>query len=246
MTDQELAPATSSFDYASLSPDLAKDARAVAQRVRAAHVRTMQAILEMGRELSALKTRLGHGRFGRWLAAEFGAVARTAQNYMLAADRFGDDSEIISLLPPATVYALAAPSTPEPVRAEVVRRLSLGERLNPAEVGALVRAGRSQRQRLGAARKADSDDSSPRLLQRERRSEEPRGLEIEEPAGLRDQALGELVALLQDGLGNDFPRCLELMHEAGLGWAAERMAACAAGAPPPGWNQALSQGSARA
>ncbi len=246
MTDQELAPATSGFDYASLSPDLAEDARAVAQRVRAAHVRTMQAILEMGRELSSLKSRLGHGRFGRWLAAEFGAVARTAQNYMLAAERFGDNSEIISLLPPATVYALAAPSTPEPVRAEVVRRLSQGERLNPAEVGALVRAGRSQRQRLGAARKADSDDSSPRPPQSERRSEEPRGLDLEEPGGLRDQALGELVSLLQDGLGNDFPRCLELMHEAGFGWAAERMAARAAVAPAQGWNQIPPQRSARA
>ena len=243
MPGQAQTPAAAGFNYGALDPALAADARGVAQRVRAGHLRTMQTILEMGRDLSSLKARLGHGRFGRWLDAEFGAVARTAQNYMLAAERFGDKSEIISLLPPATVYALAAPSTPEPVRVEVMRRLSLGERLKAAEVGAMVKAGRGETRRLQAgltldATAASSHDSAPRPQTGGLREAEPRGLEAEAPAGQRDEALGELVMLLQDGLGNDLPRCLELMHEAGMGWAADRIAGRAAVAPAPQtWNR---------
>ena len=199
-----LTPAA--FDYASLPEALAADARAVAQRVRSGHLRTMSTILEMGRELTALKAKLGHGRFGRWLQAEFGAVARTAQNYMLAAERFGQDAELIALLPPSTVYALAAHSTPEPVRAEVVRRLSSGERLQPAQIGALVRAGRD------ANKPARSPARSP--------ASSATALTVVEPSAGRDQALADLAALLLDGLGNDFPRALELMRQAGLSTAA--------------------------
>ena len=235
MAQQLTSRSLPTFDYASLAPDLAEDARAVAQRVRAGHVRTMQTILEMGRELSGLKVRLGHGRFGPWLEAEFGAVARTAQNYMLAADRFGSTPEIISLLPPATVYALAAPSTPEPVRAEVVRRLTQGERLLPAEVGAMVRAGREAGRRdKGAARVASSASHAERQLERsELHGGEERSLEPSGQVAQRSDALGELVALLRDGLGNDFQQFLSLMHEAGLGWAADRIGGQASSGSDP-------------
>ena len=114
------------FDYSGLAPEVAAEARAVADRVRASHQRTVVAIIEMGRDLLAVKAGLGHGRFGQWLEAEFGGVARTAQNYMRAAQSFGGNSAIVSHLPPATLYALAAPSTPGDVRSEIVARLRAG------------------------------------------------------------------------------------------------------------------------
>ena len=244
---QDLASQSQAFDYSSLAPDLADDARAVAQRVRAGHVRTMQTILEMGRELSGLKVRLGHGSFGRWLEAEFGAVARTAQNYMSAAERFGSTPELISLLPPATVYALAAPSTPEPVRTEVVRRLAQGERLLPAEVGAMVRAGRAAgRREKEAARGGRSASQAERQLeQSELHGGERRTLEPSGQVAQRSEALGELVTLLRDGLGNDFQQCLSLMHEAGLGWAADRIAGQASGGADPSTSQSWEPASQR-
>jgi DUF3102 family protein len=130
------------FNYAVLDPDVAAEARAVAERVRASHQRTVIAILEMGGDLLAVKARLGHGRFGQWLEAEFGGVARTAQNYMRAAQSLADKSEIVSHLPPATVYALAAPSTPGAVRSAILERLRRGERLHPDTITDAVRVGR--------------------------------------------------------------------------------------------------------
>ena len=244
---QDLVSPSPTFDYSSLAPELADDARAVAQRVRAGHLRTMQTILEMGRELLGLKARLGHGRFGRWLEAEFGAVARTAQNYMLAAERFGGTPELISLLPPATVYALAAPSTPELVRAEVVRRLSEGERLGSAEVGAMVRAGRDagRREKEASAGARTASHAERQLEQSELHGGERRTLEPSGQVAQRSEALGELVTLLRDGLGNDFQQCLSLMREAGLGWAADRIAGQASGGADPSPSQTWEPASQR-
>lgn len=144
---EALAPIGAGYDYSGVPADVAERAREVAAVVRLMHRRTMQAILDMGRELISVKESLGHGRFGDWLEAEFGAVARTARNYMMAADRFGDKAEIVSVLPPATVYALASPSTPETTRAQVIERLSSGDTITSAEVGDLIRASRGRPKR---------------------------------------------------------------------------------------------------
>jgi hypothetical protein len=50
---------------------------------------------------------------------------------------------VVSDLPPTTLYALAAPSTPEPVRKAVVERLEAGERIETAAVNNMIREARS-------------------------------------------------------------------------------------------------------
>jgi hypothetical protein len=128
-----------SFDYSRLPADLADEARAIAVRVREKTKSMTVTVLELGRDLTYVKARLGHGAFGAWLEAEFRGGTRTAQNYMRAFEAFGDKCEIVSHLPPTAVYALAAPSVPERTRARVVKRLSAGEAVDAAEVRALVR-----------------------------------------------------------------------------------------------------------
>ena len=132
-------PTVVSFDYSRLPAELADEARAIAARVREKTKSMTVTVLELGRDLTYVKARLGHGAFGTWLEAEFSGGARTAQNYMRAFDAFGDKCEIVSHLPPTAVYALAAPSVPERTRARVVKRLSAGEPVDAAEVRALVR-----------------------------------------------------------------------------------------------------------
>lgn len=195
----------SEFDYAGLKPEVAAEARAVAARVRASHQRTVIAIIDMGRDLLGVKARLGHGRFGQWLEAEFGGVARTAQNYMRAAQSFAGNSEIVSHLPPATVYALAAPSTPGDVRTAIMARLSAGERLHPDVIGDAVRQGREK------ARAA----KGPRTIKA--------GAKVDDD-GDHVLAMSGVVTLLRMTLGDYREELVELLRECDPTWTVADLA----------------------
>jgi hypothetical protein len=129
-----MALPVSPFDYAGLPANVVKEARAAADRIRKRHASQIRAIIETGKDLLRVKDSLEHGQFGRWLRAEFQMTERTAQNYMNAAAMFGEKSETISHLPPTMVYAVAAPSTPEPVRKAVFAKIDAGQPIEAAEV----------------------------------------------------------------------------------------------------------------
>lgn len=126
------------FDYDELEPTVAHDARALAEQVHAFHRRTAAGMLDIGRDLAAMKERLGHGNFGIWLKAEFGDQERSMQRYMAAALAFPGESDTLSVLPISTVHVLAAKTTPEPIRANIVERLKRGETLQPKIIGDMV------------------------------------------------------------------------------------------------------------
>ena len=73
------------------------------------------AMIETGRELACMKERLGHGRFLKWIDAEFAMTPRTAQKYIGAA-ALHDKYENFSYLPVSALYDLASPTTPSHVR----------------------------------------------------------------------------------------------------------------------------------
>src|SRR4051794_9117613 len=82
-------------------------------------------IFDIGRELLAVKARVGHGHFLAWVASEFPFSGRSARNYMKAAGSFGSKSATVADLPARDIYTLAGAS-PQ-VRNEVVRRAEAGE-----------------------------------------------------------------------------------------------------------------------
>jgi hypothetical protein len=133
---------TIGFDYSILDRDLADDARTVAERIRG---RLRTACVDTGRDLIGIKDRLGHGRFGAWLKAEFDMTERTAENCMNVARFLEGKSETLSVLPPTILYALAAPSAPLAVVNEVV---------NAAETGTIP-APKEIRQKLSKAKLAE-------------------------------------------------------------------------------------------
>ena len=169
--------------------------------MRASHQRTVLAILDMGRDLLTVKARLGHGRFGQWLEAEFGGVARTAQNYMRAAQSFADKSELVSHLPPATVYALAAPSTPGELRREIVERLRAGELMHADAISEAVKQAKAK---LRAARPA-----APRPTRARPAVEES----VEHVI-----AVSSLVQILRFSLGEQREEFIELLRDCDPSW----------------------------
>jgi hypothetical protein len=95
-----------SFDfYSTLAPDLAEEARATAGRIKD---RSRASYIDTGNDLIAIKEKLGHGRFGPWLDAEFSMSARQAESFMAAA-RCAIKYEINAYLPATVLISLAAP-----------------------------------------------------------------------------------------------------------------------------------------
>jgi Protein of unknown function (DUF3102) len=81
----------------------------------------------IGAWLSEAKARLNHGQWLPWLKTEFGGAERTAQNFMAVyqASKSIDFADLE--IEVSALYLIAAPKTPESVRAEVIRRASQGE-----------------------------------------------------------------------------------------------------------------------
>jgi hypothetical protein len=109
-------------------------AREVADRIRSRMMHTVQGVIEIGRDLIAVKERLGHGNFLPWIDREFRMTDKSAERFMSVAERFGDKFDSVSNLSLTALYELAAPSTPEEVRTEVAERAATGESVTAAEV----------------------------------------------------------------------------------------------------------------
>ena len=114
------------FDYSRLEGVAADEARAAVERYRE---RQKAYVIDTGRDLLAVKEWLEHGLFLEWVQAEMGMTPRSAQRAMSAAEVLGAKSDTVSYLPPTTLYALSAPSTPAAFRDDIMQRLEAGEAL---------------------------------------------------------------------------------------------------------------------
>jgi hypothetical protein len=155
---------TTGFDYAQLASDVADEARATAERIR---FRLGNTLLKTGQELTRIKDRLGHGHFGAWLKAEFDLTERSAENYMNAARFLEGKSERVADLPPAAIYALAAPSAPVAVVKDVLATIEAGARPLAREIKAKLA------EAIEAERKAEIEAAkSPEQIKKERKGRE--------------------------------------------------------------------------
>ena len=144
---------------------------------------------------------------------------RTAQRYMSAAAVLGDKSDIVSFLPPTTIYQLAAPSMPPPVREEIVERME-NERLAPATVEKIVREAKDEtrRQRALAKMSAAERKAAERKAKRSRATREQREAEAqrrqqewEADEQRRERATTEVAELIKSRMGDDLPRFVSLL-----------------------------------
>jgi len=125
------------FDYGTLDEGDREFVEAAEGRIENRVKRTVEDIIAVGQELIAVKERLKHGEFGKWLKARFGWTRMTAHRLMNVAERFGEMSQNVTFEPSAA-YLLAAPSTPDEAREEAVERAKKGAVIDLATAREIV------------------------------------------------------------------------------------------------------------
>jgi hypothetical protein len=133
------------FDYGDVPADTAAVLRAQASRIRTMVRSTTETIIQVGNDLIAVKQTIGHGKFRDWIEAECGFSVRSAENYIKAAEFAEGKSATVAFLQPATVYRLAAKSTPAVLVQNVMRRAESGEVVSDVDVAAAVRIAKREK-----------------------------------------------------------------------------------------------------
>src|SRR4051794_1198947 len=123
------------FAYGDLDRETREFVEHKTAAIRMQAKRHVEAALAIGRDLTEVKERLGHGRFTAWLGAEFAWSERTAQNMMGAYERFKSETVAdLATIDLGALYQLAAPSMPPEV-VEAAKEVAVdGVRVTKAKV----------------------------------------------------------------------------------------------------------------
>jgi hypothetical protein len=134
------------FDYGSLSPEIAEVLRVHADRIRDQVKSSTGAIIVIGYLLTLVKQMLAHGQFIHWVAAECGFSVSSAENYMRVCEftKHGDRFATVAILPPATLYLISAKNAPPEVVQAVLARAAGGVPVPAAEVKRMFREFKNQ------------------------------------------------------------------------------------------------------
>jgi Protein of unknown function (DUF3102) len=127
-----------------------------ADSIRNLSKRVIADVIEIGGRLSECKKLLPHGSWLPWLEREFRWGERTARNF-ISAFELSKSANIADLaIGVSSVYLLAAPSTPEQARVEVLRRAEAGEALSRAEIKRMIDETSKLRAAGGTAKRRSS------------------------------------------------------------------------------------------
>lgn len=110
------------YDYSLIPAEQRESVQAAAVDIVRAGRRAQDDLMRIGQRLLGVKETLEHGQFEDWCATEFQMSVRTARNMMNVARTFTDKTETVSVLSDSVMYLLAAPSTPEAARVEVIEQ----------------------------------------------------------------------------------------------------------------------------
>jgi hypothetical protein len=126
---QELSSTTEilTFDYTELDSDTRATIQQNTAEIKSLMRRTSQDIIHIGQKLRAVKQQLEHGRFRKWLKAEFDWSVSASTKFIQVSEQFKCVNFTHLNIANSALYLLAAPSTPEAARQEALRRASLGE-----------------------------------------------------------------------------------------------------------------------
>jgi hypothetical protein len=159
------------FNYDELPADVARDCRQVIKDYIAFHRRSLETAVEIGRKLIAIRDRLAHGEFLRWIEAGFGSKS-TAYRLINLAEGL-DPSELPRLgsFDLGTVHAIA--SAPSDARQEIMSKIGSGEQLPPRKIKRMVANARAKERQAKAEAKLTEQERA-RRDQKERRTRQSR------------------------------------------------------------------------
>ena len=198
-----LKPAASQF-YGAIPPSLVPNLQAQAKLIKDMIAKTTADLIEVGRNLIAVKQQLDHGQFMDWVEIEVGIVKRTAQSYMAIARLADAKGATVALLPPTTAHRLAAISAPVEVVDHVLDRAVNGVIVPDGEVEEMFRNARNQRKQ---AKKKDrrsrvASASAYRRSEAGRRKEELCRLEREDQRKRSQEEASRIAADLIREIGS--------------------------------------------
>jgi hypothetical protein len=223
MTLAASAVPTVAFNYDLVTEDFQGTLIATAERIKSRVRRQTADIIAIGHDLLAIKADLEHGLFLKWVTAEFNWSARTAQNYMAAAEWAGAKYETVSHLPPKLIYDLTSKSTPAEIKAEVRAELDAGRSVDVQSIKGKIEDARwQQRQSESQAPKRRRKPVSDATRRRHEREEAKRQDEVERRDAERKAGATEIVAILRKLPEPDFERLLELLNTSSL-WTVQDM-----------------------
>jgi hypothetical protein len=132
------APAQLRFDYGALDTETRIFVEERTERIHNLARMTATGIVQIGQYLTEVKARLEHGRFLEWIDREFAWSQQSASRFMQVHEQFKLRNLGNLQIDVSALYLIAAPSTPEPVRTEMIRQAELGEKVTHATVKAVV------------------------------------------------------------------------------------------------------------
>jgi hypothetical protein len=158
------------FSYTTINPVVAAELQAQAARIKARIKKTTADIVDIGRDLLKVREEhlVDHGQFMNWVEAEIGISIRCAEDYMGAA-KLCDKFATVAILPPATVYRLAAKSTPPAVVDAVVAKTEQGEMVPARVVVNMIEVAKDQKREARAHARQEQAEAKMTLRQRKRR-----------------------------------------------------------------------------
>lgn len=215
--------AASMFDYSGLDPAAADTLRGAAAAIR----ETLHgSVIDIGSRLIGAKELLDHGKFSDWAEAEIGLSVRSAENYMNAARFLAGKAKCVSLLPQGALYALAAPSTPPAVVADVLAEIERGAVPKVADIRERI-AGVTKAQRAAAAiktaeqiKREKENDKRRRAAQAERDRKEK--AEDDAREANRTAKASAVARFLTDHLGTDDIKELAWLMSYASWWEVEK------------------------
>jgi Protein of unknown function (DUF3102) len=138
-----------------------------AAAIRGLGCRIVTDAIDIGCRLSECKRLAGHGRWLPWLEREFGWTDDTALNFMRAHELAKSRNFRDLSLPVSALYLLAAPSTPDAARDEIIERAKAGEAMPVKKVKRVIEAAKGKGKTKRRASKAERENNT-RLQDMER------------------------------------------------------------------------------
>lgn len=118
---------TKVFDYAALDAETRIVVQQKTGEIKERTRRAAQDIIDIGAKLIEVKEKLGHGKFGNWLSAEFNWSEWTARRFMRVAETFKTGNLPDLNFGASALHLLASPSAPDEARQEAIERAGAGE-----------------------------------------------------------------------------------------------------------------------